>query len=190
MKRLIIALMLLLIGGSMCMTQAQTTGTKVDKKAEKAAKKAAEEAELSAKYALAVKALEAQDFVLEATRVEFKRGRSEYVSSTTNFVSLKDGKATVQLATNSVISGPNGMGGITVEGNASNIESKTDKKGNITYEFQVQGTGISARVSFRMTKGTNRCRATVYPNFNSNMISFDGELYPYAQSNVFKGRTL
>ena len=122
MKRLIIALMLLLIGGGMCMTQAQTTDTKVDKKAEKAAKKAAEEAELSAKYALAVKALEAQDFVLEATRVEFKRGRSEYVSSTTNFVSLKDGKATVQLATNSVISGPNGMGGITVEGNASNIE--------------------------------------------------------------------
>ena len=190
MKRLIIALMLLLIGGGMCMTQAQTTGTKVDKKAEKAAKKAAEAAELSAKYALAVKALEAQDFVLEATRVEFKRGRSEYVSSTTNFVSLKDGKATVQLATNSVISGPNGMGGITVEGNASNIELKTDKKGNITYEFQVQGTGISALVSFRMTKGTNRCRATVYPNFNSNMISFDGELYPYAQSNVFKGRTL
>ena len=75
MKRLIIALMLLLIGGGMCMTQAQTTDTKVDKKAEKAAKKAAEEAELSAKYALAVKALEAQDFVLEATRVEFKRGR-------------------------------------------------------------------------------------------------------------------
>ena len=41
MKRLIIALMLLLIGGGMCMTQAQTTGTKVDKKAEKVAKKAA-----------------------------------------------------------------------------------------------------------------------------------------------------
>ena len=40
MKRLIIALMLLLIGGGMCMTQAQTTDTKVDKKAEKAAKKA------------------------------------------------------------------------------------------------------------------------------------------------------
>ena len=36
MKRLIIALMLLLIGGGMCMTQAQTTDTKVDKKAEKA----------------------------------------------------------------------------------------------------------------------------------------------------------
>ena len=30
MKRLIIALMLLLIGGGMCMTQAQTTDTKVE----------------------------------------------------------------------------------------------------------------------------------------------------------------
>lgn len=58
MKRLILALMLLLIGGGIGMTQAQTTGKKVDKKTEKAAKKAAEEAELNAKYALAVKALE------------------------------------------------------------------------------------------------------------------------------------
>ena len=42
MKRLILALMLLLIGGGIGMTQAQTTGKKVDKKTEKAAKKVAE----------------------------------------------------------------------------------------------------------------------------------------------------
>ena len=69
MKRLIIALMLLLIGG-MCMTQAQTSDTKVDRKAEKAAKKAAEEAELSAKYALAVvllsQYLRSNDFCVSA----------------------------------------------------------------------------------------------------------------------------
>ena len=39
MKRLILALMLLLIGGGIGMTQAQTTGKKVDKKTEKLVKK-------------------------------------------------------------------------------------------------------------------------------------------------------
>lgn len=192
-RQLFLALMLLMLGGSALMAQ-NVESAKQDKKemkkAEKAAKKAAEEAQSAAQYELALKALEQQDFVLEATRVEFKRGKSEYVSANTNFVSMHKGKATVQLAMNGAIAGPNGMGGITVEGNASNIEMKTDKKGNVTYEFQVQGVGISARVSFRMTKGTNRCRATVLPNFNSNRISFDGDLLPSAQSKVFKGRTL
>ena len=37
----------------------------------------------------------------------------------------------VQVAFNVPFSGPNGLGGITVDGNASNYKVKTDKKGNI-----------------------------------------------------------
>ena len=44
------------------------------KKAEKAAKKAAEEAEANALFEQAVQALKNKDFVLEADRIEFKRG--------------------------------------------------------------------------------------------------------------------
>lgn len=86
--------------------------------------------------------------------------------------------------------GPNGIGGITVEGNASNVEMKTDKKGNITFSMMVQGVAVSANVTFRMVKGSNKCTATVSPNFNSNRISFTGTLYPTEQSNVFKGRSI
>ena len=68
--------------------------------------------------------------------------------------------------------------------------TKTDKKGNVTFSMMVQGVAVSANVTIRMVKGTNKCTATVSPNFNSNRISFSGYLYPSDQSNVFKGRAI
>ena len=125
-----------------------------------------------------------------AERVEFKRGQFVYVTPSTNFVSMKGDRATIQLAFNTAAAGPNGIGGITVDGSASNIEMKTDKKGNVTFSMMVQGVAVSANVTIRMVKGTNKCTATVSPNFNSNRISFTGYLYPSDQSNVFKGRAI
>ena len=160
------------------------------KKAEKAAKKAAEEAAEQALFEQAVRALDAKDFVVEADRIEFKRGNFVYVSSSTNFVAVKGDKASIQLSFNVPMPGPNGIGGITVDGTTSSIEKKTDKKGNITYEMNVQGVAVSARVTIQMAKGTNECSATVFPTFNSNRISFSGKLLPSSQSNVFKGRSI
>ncbi len=190
MKKIVLLLMVLMFGAGPMMAQQDKSAEKAAKEAEKAAKKAAEEAEQNALFEQAVRALEAKDFVLEADRIEFKLGNFVYVNSNTNFVAMKDGKATIQLAFNVPVSGPNGIGGITVEGTASNIEMKTDKKGNVFYEMNVQGVAVSARVTFRMAKGTNKCTATVLPNFNSNRISFSGELYPSELSDVFKGRSL
>jgi len=69
--------------------------TKKLKKAEKAAKKAAEEAEANALFEQAVQALKNKDFVLEADRIEFKRGSFVYVTPNTNFVSVKGEKARI-----------------------------------------------------------------------------------------------
>lgn len=157
---------------------------------EKEAAKAQREAEDLAWYNLAVEAINNRDFVLEADRIDFKRGNFVYVQPSVNFVSMKDNRATVQLAFSHRMAGPNGIGGITVEGLVSNVKYDEDKKGNITFSMMVQGTGISAQVMIKMTKGTNRCTATVTPNFSSNRISFIGNMYPTEESNVFKGRTL
>lgn len=194
MKKIVLLLAILLVGAGSMMAQqdkaADKAAQKEAKKAEKAAKKAAEEAESNAWFEQAVQALNERDFVLEADRVEFKRGRFAYVNASTNFVSLKGNKATIQLAFNGAIAGPNGIGGITVDGTASNIEMKTDSKGNVTFSMNVQGVAVSAYVTFRMAKGTNKCTATVTPNFNSNRVSFTGNLYKTEQSNVFKGRSI
>ena len=86
-----------LLGGSV-VTAAVNPDVPQDKKTEKqlkkeqkAQKKAAEEAEQRLLFEAAKLAIEKQDFVLEADRVEFKRGQFAYVTSNTNFVSLKDG---------------------------------------------------------------------------------------------------
>lgn len=163
---------------------------KAAKKAEKEAKKAAEKAAQEALFQQALLAINNKDFVLEADRVEGKRGQFVYVSSNTNFVAVKDDEATVQLALNGAFSGPNGVGGITVEGKTSKVEIEQDKKGNVSFSMVVQGVGISAQLTFRMTKGSNECTATILPNFNSNRISFTGKILPTAQSTVFKGRAL
>ena len=160
------------------------------KKAEKAAKKAAEEAAEMALFEQCVKAMENKDFVVEADRIEFKRGQFVSVTPSTNFVSVKGNQATVQLAFNVPTGGPNGIGGITVDGRITKEEFVTDKKGNVTYEMMVQGTAISANVVIKIIKGSNHCSATVNPSFNSNRVSFTGTMYPSERSKAFKGRAL
>lgn len=160
-----------------------------------AEQKDAEERELQKKieaiqdsmsYVDAVDALEKLDFVLEADRLVFKRGENVFVTPTTNFVSLSDDRATVQIAPFNG-GGPNGVGGITVEGLASNIKIKTDKKGNTFFSMNVMGTGISAMVDISLPKGTNRATVTISPNLNSNRVMLNGSLLPRKRSTVFKG---
>lgn len=189
MKKVLLLMMILFTAVGAGMAQQNKQDEKAARKAEKAAKKAAEEASEMAMFEEAVKALEAKDFVLEAERVEFKRGNFAYVTPSTNFVSLAGEQAVIQLAFNGVFSGPNGLGGITVEGTATHIEMNRDKRGNVSFSMMVQGTAVSAQVTFRMMKGTSRCSVTVSPNFNSNRLTFTGRLYPTELSNVFQGRT-
>lgn len=159
-------------------------------KAQDPAVKEAQAAQRQLDFEKAVGALNNREFVLEANYITFRNGRNVYVSSSTNFVSVSGEKATIQLAFNSPYAGPNGMGGITVEGTVSNIKMNTDKKGNVNYSMNVFGTGVSAIVSFNMIAGTNQCTAIVTPNLNGRAITFSGSLLPKSESDVFKGRTL
>ena len=135
-------------------------------------------------------ALVNRDFVLEATSVTFKNGTTAFVNSTTNFISLKGNKAVVQISPSVMASGPNGVGGVTVEGNVTDLQVRTDNKGRTTLSMNVMGIGINAQVEVYMYEGTNRATATVYPNFNSNTFWIQGSIVPYENSNVFEGNAL
>ena len=135
-------------------------------------------------------ALVNRDFVLEATSVTFKNGTTAFVNSTTNFISLKGNKAVVQISPSVMASGPNGVGGVTVEGNVTDLQVRTDNKGRTTLSMNVMGIGINAQVEVYMYEGTNRATATVYPNFNSNTLWIQGSIVPYENSNVFEGNSL
>jgi hypothetical protein len=131
-----------------------------------------------------------RDFVLEATSVTFKNGSTAFINSTTNFIYLKGDKAVVQISPSNFASGPNGVGGVTVEGNVSDLQVRTDSKGRTTLSMNVMGIGINAQVEVYMYPGTSRASATVYPNFNSNTLWIQGTLVPYENANIFEGNSL
>ncbi|MCD8268243.1 MAG: DUF4251 domain-containing protein [Parabacteroides sp.] len=137
----------------------------------------------------ALQAINDQSFVLEANSVQPMGGMVYYVNSNTNFVSLNNGQAMVQIASNSPYPGPNGLGGVTVQGNASNIQAKQDKDGNVYLLMNVQGVFISATVSLVLMNGSNKATVTVDPNFSGRDLTMTGTLLPYSQSNIFQGTT-
>ena len=185
-KLLIIALALATITGAYAQ-QTSKEAKKAAKQAEKEARRAAQNAEKMVEYNQAKGALEARDFVLEANQLVFKRGQTSYVNPNTNFIALKGGRASIQIAPNNAVAGANGLGGVTVEGNASSIKYNVDSKGNLTFSMMVIGRGVSAKVELSIPYGSAVCSADVIPNFNTQTMSFNGTLLPTSESNVFKG---
>lgn len=168
----------------------ETTMTKQEaRKAARAAHKKAMEAQSHAQFEQAVQCLKDGYFVIEADQLLFPQGLTKFVSGITNFVSMNEGKAVIQIATSNFRPGPNGVGGITVEGNVSNITMSTSKRGVVYYNFMVQGIAVSASVNIQLTGDGNRATVTIYPNFNSNNLTMTGSLVPYNESEVFQGRT-
>lgn len=191
MKRIITLITLVLVSASTLMyAQSSSETRQAERKAQREAQKAREKAENERNYAIAVQALKEGKFVLEADQLVFKRGRSAFVSSTTNFVLMDGEHASVQIAANNALAGPNGIGGITVDGSRKEMKITTDKKGNVNCSFSVQGIGISAQVYITLTNGGNNASARISPNFNSNTLTLNGVLVPLSQSNVYQGRAL
>jgi hypothetical protein len=138
----------------------------------------------------AIAAIRNRDFVLEADNVTFRNGNTVLVNSNTNFISVKGNRAVVQISPSNYASGPNGVGGVTVQGSISGYQIQTDKKGRVYLSMNVNGIGISAQIELFITPGSNYSQATIYPNFNSNTVWVDGNIVPYENSDVFEGSSL
>ena len=161
----------LLLGG---MTHVQAQTSKAAEKAEKKQERKEKKEERLAKDAVmgeeafnnAMQAITNRSFVLEANSVQPLNGRVYYVNSNTN-----------------------GLGGITVQGSASNVQVKQENNGNVYLSMSVQGIFISATVNLVLYSGTNNAMVTVDPNFSGNNLTMNGTLLPYSDSNVFQGTT-
>ena len=160
-------------------------------KKEREARRALEAQQDSIAYFKAVEALKTGSFVLEADNVTFPNGITRYVSSNTNYVQVDNGEGIVQTAfTNFAYNpGPNGLGGVTVQGNINGLSMKEDKDGNYFYNYTIQGMAISATIFITLTGGTNQACVQISPNFNNNNMTMTGRLLPLNESDVFQGTT-
>ncbi len=161
-----------------------------DKELSRKERKALQQQLDSLKFLQAFSAIEDKEFVLEADRVIFKQGQTAYVSSNTNFVAVSGERAVVQVAFNVPSGGPNGIGGVTVEGSVTKFDMQTDDKGKVTVSMNVMGRGISAMLMIELYKGSNRAQVTVTPNFNSSRLTLSGVVVASEESNVFKATPL
>ena len=186
MKKIFSSIMLIMLLFAANAVQAQEA---TERKLTREEKKAMQEKLDSLLFLEAKQALDNRQFTLEADQVVFKYGQTAYVNSNTNFVSVNGEDAVVQVAFNTPVSGPNGLGGVTVDGKVSSYEVKADKRGNLRLSMNVMGTGISARVDIELTAGSNSASVTILPNFNSNRLTLNGVLLPLHKSAVFKGRS-
>ena len=141
-------------------------------------------------YQAALKALEDQTFVFEADQLIFKTGVITFVNPNTNFIMEAGKKSTVQVAFNTSFSGPNGIGGITVDGNTTNYKMKVKKKGDVDCSFNSSGIGISAQITISMRHGSNSAMAIINPNFNNQRLTMRGRIVPLEVAAVYMARTL
>ena len=160
---------------------------RMEREKQRAEARALENQQDSMAYAAAIKALKEGNWVLEANNVNFSNGITRFVSSNTNYIACEDGNATIQTAFNNFTYSPNGLGGVTLQGNVSGVQMSVDKDGNVFYGFNVIGTAVSASIYLTLTGGTNQVSATVSPNYSGGTMTFDGYLVPYSQGVVFQG---
>ena len=159
------------------------------RRAARAAHKKARAAQQLKDFQAAVECIKKGSFVIEVDQLLFPQGMTKFVSSYTNFVSMNQDEAVIQIATSYFNPGPNGLGGITVKGKVSDVSMTTDRRGFVYYNFSVQGMMVSATVTIQLFGDGNRATVTVYPNFNNNNLTMTGVVVPYSQSDVFQGQT-
>ena len=138
----------------------------------------------------AIAAMRNKDFVLQISDVTFRSGNTVFVNTTTNFLSVKGNRAVVQISPSNFASGPNGLGGVTVDGTISGYQITTDKKGRVNLTYNVSGIGISAQIEVYIVPGSNYAQATIYPNFNSNTLWISGNVVPYENASDMEGSSL
>ena len=142
----------------------------------------------SIQHVQAIIAIRNGSWALEASNVTFNNGATNFVTPSTNYVSINDGTGTIQTAfDNTNVYSPNGLGGITLQGNITNEELDVDTDGNVHYNYLIQGNNVSATVNVVITANSNQATANVIPNFSSRSMMMSGYIYPYDEAGVFEG---
>jgi hypothetical protein len=138
----------------------------------------------------AIAAIRNKDFVLQVDNVTFQSGNTIFVDSSTNFIYVKGNRAVVQVSPSNFTSGPNGLGGVTVDGLLSGYQISVDKKGRINLTYNVSGIGINAQIEVYIVPGSTNAQATIYPNFNSRTLWLSGNIVPYSNAGIMEGSSL
>jgi hypothetical protein len=167
----------------------QELSKREQRKLEKELKKE-QQAEELAKSAEVVAAMVTQKkFVLEANSLRNKLGESLQVTSALNFVASDSLTGVLQIGDDAGV-GPNGVGGVTVQGDVSDYKYSIHEKSgsyNITYILRTPVGTYDVRLT---AYPNSRAEATISNSTWGGRITFSGYLIPPGLSRVYKGTAL
>lgn len=150
--------------------------------------KAAQHQADSIAFAQALNYLQTMDFIIAPTSIEITGYEANFSpNQMTNFVCAHDGKGTIQIVPefgNSA--GQNGMGGITTDGPIKIARQRTDKKGNVTIEYNVMGKA-SATVRVTLPKNGVNASVRISSNNMNGSVRINGNVVKFDPSNISIG---
>jgi hypothetical protein len=159
------------------------------KRVKRAERQAVRDSVEMAQHTLALMAIKDTLLVLEADQAFNKRGEMVNVDGTLNFIAINKGVVSVQLAFPFLI-GPNGVGGITMEGRLTSYEIKETKYGNIIIYVRSFGNSLNADINITLYANGNQADARVSASTLPYQLSFNGKLIYLTNSSYFKGTPL
>lgn len=166
----------------------QELSPREQRKLAKEIKKEQKAEELTTSSALVSAMVKQATYVLEANQLRNKQGASLMVTSDLNFVAADSTTGVLQIGDDAGL-GPNGVGGITVEGRITEYKVTENKKGAFTVTYYLQ-THVGT-YDIRLTAFPNgRAEATMSNATWGGRITFSGRLVPPGLSRVYKGMAL
>lgn len=164
--------------------------SKADKAKEKQERQAEKKAQLQESYDSIVAAIDRREFAIEVYQFSDRYGQTVPVSTVTNFVSVEDSLATVQLVFPGSVGGPNGLGGITSEGRVTKLEVTRTKPGvALSFQLRVFGNSLATADMF-VTVGADGTATIRYSGQYGGQFSLQGYFRNLAEARIYKGMPL
>lgn len=155
------------------------------------AQRAAERHADSLAFMTASVCLESMNFIIVPSSIQINGRRTHFApDEMTNFVCATDGKGIIQLASaRNPYPGANGMGGITTDGSIKLTRQRTTKKGDRSFEYNIQGRA-PATIAVNLPRNGTRVSVRITSNIYPGAINMNGKVVPYDVTRLSVGAPL
>jgi len=170
----------------MCLLANSVNAQEQSKKSKKQAKKEERAKIEQQNIAMVALAIDSSAYVLEADRLQSKRGVTINVPSNLNFIAVHGESAFIQIGSNSAV-GTNGVGGVSVDARITKMEVKKNPKNG---GYSIQMTCMSSAGIYDINISSNADGQAVTATIGSTRsgkLTYLGQIVPLPLSRVYKG---
>lgn len=138
-------------------------------------------------FLTAQKLIQGKGFMLSGDQLSIDNSPFFNVTSNTNFIIVEGNAATVQISPG-IGAGPNGVGGITFQGDVSDFKVDTSHKDAVA-TFRFSANGGSGDIRIVLYSNSNKATAYVNATFYRGKAQLQGKILPLGGTQILEGTT-